>query len=52
MRKLRSIAPKFVAGCKRCREYRKRLATQTTDLDALKSILADIDGKMGGSRIG
>lgn len=51
VRRLRSIAPKFVAGCKRCREYRKKLATQLTDIDALKEITAEIDAKMGSSRI-
>lgn len=51
VRRLRSIAPKFVAGCKRCREYRKKLATQLTDMDALRTMTEEIDAKMGSSRI-
>lgn len=52
VRKLRSIAPKFVAGCKRCREFRKRIATESKDLDALMGILSEIESKMGDVRIG
>ena len=51
VRKLRSIAPKFVSGCHRCREYRLRLATETDDLDSLVSILDEIDRRMGLERI-
>jgi len=51
VRKLRSIAPKFVSGCHRCREYRLRLATEIDGLDDLRSILAEIDSKMGLERI-
>ncbi len=51
MRKLRSIAPKFVSGCHRCREYRLRLATETTDRENLVSILDEIDSRMGLERI-
>lgn len=47
VRKMRSIAPKFVAGYRRSREYRKKLATQSYDLEALKNILSEIDEKMG-----
>lgn len=51
VRKLRSIAPKFVSGCHRCREYRLRLATETDDRDSLVSILKEIDARMGLERI-
>ena len=51
VRKLRSIAPKFVSGCHRCREYRLRLATETVDRNSLISILEEIDGKMGLEQI-
>jgi len=51
VRKLRSIAPKFVSGCHRCREYRLRLATETVDRESLISILDEIDRKMGLERI-
>jgi len=51
IRKLRSIAPKFVSGCHRCREYRLRLATETVDRDSLVSILDEIDRKMGLEQI-
>ncbi|MBR6213596.1 MAG: tRNA-dihydrouridine synthase family protein [Candidatus Methanomethylophilaceae archaeon] len=51
IRKLRSIAPKFVSGCHRCREYRLRLATETVDREHLISILQEIDDKMGYEQI-
>ena len=51
IRKLRSIAPKFVSGCHRCREYRLRLATETVSRESLFAILDEIDGKMGDERI-
>jgi len=51
VRKLRSIAPKFVSGCHRCREYRLRLATETDDLNSLTSILTEIDHRMGLEKI-
>jgi len=51
VRKLRSIAPKFVSGCHRCREYRLRLATETYDRRSMVDILEEIDAKMGLERI-
>ena len=51
VRKLRSIAPKFVSGCHRCREYRLRLATETDDRQSLVDILDEIDRKMGLEQI-
>jgi len=51
MRKLRSIAPKFVSGCHRCREYRLRLATETVDREHLVKILEEIDARMGLEQI-
>ena len=47
IRKLRSIAPKFVSGCHRCREYRLRLAQEIDTMDDLRSILDEIDRRMG-----
>ncbi len=51
IRKLRSIAPKFIAGCHRSREYRLRLATQTVSMENMVSILDELDWKMGMERI-
>ncbi len=51
IRKLRSIAPKFVSGCHRCREYRLRIATQIDTRDDLVGILEEIDRKMGLEQI-
>lgn len=51
VRKLRSIAPKFVSGCHRCREYRLRLATETEDRQSMVGILEEIDARMGLERI-
>lgn len=51
IRKLRSIAPKFVSGCHCCREYRLRLATGTVSRESLFAILDEIDSKMGSDRI-
>ena len=50
-RKLRSFAPKFVAGCSRCRQYRLRLATETVDRDSLAAIMGEIRDKLGDERI-
>ncbi len=51
VRKLRSITPKFVSGCHRCREYRLRLATETVDRASMVKILEEIDRKMGLEQI-
>ncbi len=51
VRKLRSIAPKFVSGCHRCREYRLRLATETDDRQSMVGILEEIDSRMGLEQI-
>jgi len=51
IRKLRSIAPKFIAGCHRSREYRLRLATETDSMDGMISVLDELDRKMGMERI-
>ena len=51
MRRLKSIAPKFVSGCHRCREYHLRLATETVDREHLIAILDEIDLRMGDERI-
>jgi tRNA-dihydrouridine synthase B len=50
-RKLRSFAPKFVAGCTRCRQYRLRLATETVDRDSLAAIMGEIRDRLGDERI-
>jgi len=51
MNTLRGIAPKFIAGCHECREYRHRLAVETVDLESLIGLLHEIESKMGDERI-
>ncbi len=51
VRKMRSIAPRFVTGCRRCREYRLKLATGIDDWDSMVSILEEIRSKKGDLRI-
>lgn len=51
IRRLRAYAPRFIAGCHGCREYRKRLATETYNREALFGILDEIDSLMGDDRI-
>lgn len=47
VRRLRSIAPKFIAGCFRGKEYRNLLATQTESIDGLKNDLEHIREVIG-----
>ncbi len=51
IRKLRSIAPKFIAGCHRCRDYRRRLAVETVDKESLVNLLREIKILLGDERI-
>lgn len=51
IRRLRSFAPKFIAGCHRCRAYRHRLASEITDRKSLESLLEEVRLKMGYERI-
>lgn len=51
MRKLRCFAPKFIAGCHRCRIYRNDLATKVHSRESLISLLSEIGSKMGDERI-
>lgn len=51
MAKMRSMAPKFVAGCDGCREYRYRLATESIDRDAMIDILMEVDHVLGDQRV-
>ena len=51
IRILRSIAPKFISGCHRSREYRLKLATETDSRSHLFIMLDDIDTKMGLEKI-
>ncbi|MCQ2069591.1 MAG: tRNA-dihydrouridine synthase [archaeon] len=51
MRKFRSFAPRFVAGCHGCREYRHRLATESVDYDSLVNLLNEIKEKLGSEHI-
>lgn len=46
VRKLRSIAPKFIVGCRRSREYRLRL-TRIEGREDLEGILGEVDGRLG-----
>lgn len=50
-RKLHSYAPRFIAGCYRCREYRNRLSEDIVDRESFVSIMEEIRGKMGSERI-
>lgn len=50
VRRMRSIAPRFVAGCDGCREYRRRLAQGIDDRDSLIAILDDVTAEMGDAR--
>ncbi len=49
--KMRSIAPRFITGCRRCREHRLRLATGIGDWDSIVSILEEIRSEKGDVRI-
>ena len=51
VRELRSIAPRFVSGCHRCREYRLRMATEIYDRRSMVDILDEIDSRMGLEQI-
>lgn len=47
VRRLRSIAPKFIAGCFKGKEYRNLLATQTVSIEGLKADLERIREAIG-----
>ncbi|MBR4182078.1 MAG: tRNA-dihydrouridine synthase [Candidatus Methanomethylophilaceae archaeon] len=47
VRKLRSIAPKFVAGCTRCKGNRRMLATVPTTRKELFDMLLEIKERAG-----
>lgn len=51
VRKLRSMAPKFVVGCRRSREYRYRLATELDGREDLERILGEVRDSMGDRRV-
>ena len=51
MAKLRSMAPKFVAGCDGCREYRYLLATETFNRDILVDLLMEVEHYLGDQRV-
>lgn len=51
MAKMRSMAPKFIAGCDGCREYRYLLATETYSRDTLVDLLMEIEHYLGDQRI-
>ena len=52
IRKLRSIAPKFISGCRRCREYRRKLAVEPRTKEELFAMLDLIEEKAGGETAG
>jgi len=52
IRKMRCYAPKFIAGCHRCREHRLKLATLTDSRESLIRMLDSIVSEMGDARIG
>ncbi|MBQ8179075.1 MAG: tRNA-dihydrouridine synthase [Candidatus Methanomethylophilaceae archaeon] len=49
--KLRSIAPRFVSGCRDCREFRRKLAREAFDRDNLVRILLEVRDEMGDQRV-
>ncbi|MBQ7405381.1 MAG: tRNA-dihydrouridine synthase [Candidatus Methanomethylophilaceae archaeon] len=51
MSKLRSIVPKFVAGCWNCREYRRDIARHASDKESMVRILMQAEAEMGDKRI-
>jgi len=51
VRRMRSLAPKFIAGCYRCRGYRNRLATEIVSMDSMVLLLEEIRSKMGDDRV-
>lgn len=48
---MRGFAPKFIAGCHRCRGYRLRLATGITDRETMETIFEEIRESMGHEHI-
>lgn len=51
IRKMRCLAPRFIIGCRDCRMYRHRLATEPTDMGSLERILEEIRDRKGDQRI-
>ena len=51
MNMLRGVAPKFIAGCYGCREYRHKLAIETVNLKNLTRLLYEIESNMGSEHI-
>ncbi|MBR2254280.1 MAG: tRNA-dihydrouridine synthase [Candidatus Methanomethylophilaceae archaeon] len=51
MRILRAITPKFLSGCRYCRDYRLRLATFEGGIEDLAALLERISSKMGEQHI-
>ena len=51
IRNMRSIAPKFIAGCHSCRDYRRRLAEEPDSRESLFSLLDEIDSRMGDQTV-
>ncbi len=47
IRKMRCFAPRFIVGCRRCREYRYKLAVEPETMSQLESILEEIRTKKG-----
>lgn len=51
LKKVRSFAPKFIAGIGNCREYRRRLTYGFENLDDVRRIMQDIGSEIGDLRI-
>ena len=47
VRKLRSIAPKFIAGCDGCKEYRRALSAEPTTKEELFRMLDELEDRIG-----
>lgn len=45
--RMRGIAPKFLAGCRYSRDYRRAFTDRTTDLDRMRGMLERIRDEMG-----
>ena len=46
-KKISSIAPKFIVGCRHSREFRYRLATEIDDRASLEAILEEVRERLG-----
>lgn len=50
-KKMRSMAPKFIVGCRRSREFRYRLATEIDTREDLDRIMEEVRGRLGDKTV-